>query len=173
MKKVLLAVVAMFGLSGCYPQPYVDVKTSEYATIQFIPESKAWLFSDTCRMHITDFSKGCKGQGMLPSDGELGYIETDNKTPSRIAKIPANIPLKIVVNYISNKPSLLGSKTIEYTDFVLTPEKGVNYKVKYTKKDITSSRSVSGYSIYIQQGNTIKEVPASRIREFDPVKECF
>jgi len=161
IKLLIFGVIALL-LSGC-TKDYVDVKSNNYATVQLVPQSKTLLFSDDYYAFIYDYSKGCQGEE------ELGILETDSDTPSRIAKIPINKPLRFAVYYRVQS----GNSTYkEFTSFILKPQKYANYKIKYEKKDLNLFRSVSDFNVYMKQGNKRMQVPNSRIREFNYEKEC-
>ena len=96
-------------------------------------------------------------------------IETDSDTPSRVAKIPTDRPLRFAVYYkVQNGNSVYE----EFTNFILKPQLHANYKIQYEKKDINLFRSVSDFSVYMQQGNKRMQVPNSRIRSYNYEQEC-
>jgi len=169
MKKVLLAVIGMFMLTGCFNKPYVDVKTSNYATIQLVPESKTLLFKDDYYAFIRDYKIFRSKKECDYSNADLGIIETNSDTPSRVAKVTAEKPILINANYRVQS----GQSTFtEYTNIVLRPAKHRNYIVVYKKKSLNLFRSVSDFAIYEKRGNRRVSVPSSRILSFNADKDC-
>lgn len=169
MKKIILAVIAAFGLTGCFTKPYVDVTTNNYATIQLVPESKTLLFSDEYYAFLRDYNILRSKKECDYDNSSLGIIETDSDTPSRVAKIEAEKPILLNVNYTVKS----GNSTFtEYTNIWLRPAKHRDYIVVYKKKSINLFRSVSDFAVYEKRGNRRVRVPSSRVATFDYDKVC-
>jgi hypothetical protein len=169
MKKIVLAVIAAFALTGCFTKPYVDVKTNNYATIQLVPESETLLFKDEYYAFLRDYRILRSKKECDYDNSNLGIIETDSDTPSRIAKITAEKPILLNVNYTVRS----GQSTFtEYTNIWLRPAKHRHYIVVYKKKSINLFRSVSDFAVYEKRGNKRVRVPSSRVATFDYDKAC-
>lgn len=169
MKKIILAVIAAFALTGCFTKPYVDVKTNNYATIQLVPESETLLFADEYYAFLRDYRILRSKKECDYDNSSLGMIETDSDTPSRIAKITAEKPILLNVNYTVHS----GNSTFtEYTNIWLRPAKHRHYVVVYKKKSINLFRSVSDFSVYEKRGKKRVRVPSSRVATFDYDKAC-
>lgn len=166
MKKHLSfsAMIFAFFLTGCGAKPYVDVTTKDYATLQLVPKSETLIFTDDYYAFFYQHTKGCK------NDISLGMLSTDSDTPSRIIKIPVEIPLQINLNY---KIESGNSTYIEYSNFLLTPEKNRHYIFEYARKDRgLFERTLSEFDAYIEEDGKMVRIDSSRIRNFDPDKEC-
>jgi len=166
MKKYVLLNTIVFALilAGCGAKPYVDVTTKDYATLQLVPKSKTLIFTDDYYAFFYKHTPGCK------NDIDLGFIETDSDTPSRIIKIPVNEPLQINVNYRIESGN---STYTEYANFLLTPEKSKHYIFEYARKERGLFESaLSEFDAYMMEDGKIIRIHPSRIRNFDPTKEC-
>jgi len=166
MKKSLLfsAIVFVLLLTGCGAKPYVDVTTKDYATLQLVPKSETLIFTDDYYAFFYKHTKGCK------NDVSLGVLTTDSDTPSRIIKIPVEEPLQVNVNYRIESGN---STYIEYANFILTAEKNRHYVFEYARKDRgLFEKTLSEFDAYIMEDGKMTRIDPSRIRNFDPTKEC-
>lgn len=166
MKKYLSLsiIVLVLVLTGCGAKPYVDVTSKEFATLQLVPKSETLIFADDYYAFLSKHTKGCK------NDVDLGILETDSDTPSRIIKIPVNEPLQINVNYRIESGN---STYTEYANFLLTAEKNRHYVFEYAKKDLGLFKgTLSEFDAYIMENGKMTRIDPSRIRNFDPEKEC-
>ncbi len=158
---ITITILLLFG--GCGIKPYVDVTSKEYATLQLIPKSKTLIFTDDYYAIIEDYSKGCEKEKML------GVVMTDSDTPSRIVKLPVDVPLKINVNYRIESGN---SSFTDYTTFILTPEAGREYIVEYVRKEISMFETKSDYFTYMRYNGKAMDIPKERIRSFSMAQEC-
>jgi hypothetical protein len=166
MKKYLSysAIIFVLFLTGCGAKPYVDVTTKDFATLQLVPKSETLLFTDDYYAFFYQHTKGCK------NDIPLGVLTTDSDTPSRIIKIPVNKPLQVNVNYRIESGN---SVYTEYANFILVPEKNRHYIFEYARKDRgLFERALSEFDAYIMDDGKMIRIDPSRIRNFDPSKEC-
>jgi len=167
MKKLLL-LGALLLLTGCINKPYVDTTSSNFATLQLIPNSKTLIFKDRYYALFYDYknymAEKCKGS----KKSSLGILETNSDTPSKIVKIKAGTPILISANYQVRSGN---STSTEYTQIVLNPQKNKNYVIQYSKKSINLFRSVSDFNVYTRNGNKISKIPDSKIRNLGK-KEC-
>lgn len=166
MKRSLLflgTITMAMLFTGCGFKQYVDVKSDDYATLQLVSKSETSLFTDEYYAIISTYEQRCKNSIHA---GKI--LETDSDTPSRIVKIAVEKPIKLNVNY---KIESFNSMQIERAQYILIPEKNKHYIVEYIRKDI-GSQTLSDYNIYEFDGKNKVRIPDSRIRVFDPEKEC-
>ena len=164
MKKSLLVLTSILALllTGCNSaKPYVDVKSSDYATFKLVPKTSKTF--GTLDAYIDDYSLGCK------KAVRLGMIETGPKSESRTIKLPVDRPIWIRVNFESSGYS---SSQLDSKIFVLTPEKDKEYVVVYILKDLSFTQTISDFDVHMVEDGTIVDIPSSRIRDFNYVKEC-
>lgn len=162
MKKNLLFLLSFIIatlFSGC-AKMYVEPKSSNVATLQLIPKSKTLILSDNMYAGLSDYSKGCAKMV------ELGVFGTDSDTPSKVVKIPAEIPLLVKVSYFVN-----GGNSSDNIDFVLTPKKNKDYIIEYVKKK-KNGRTITDFYVYMKKGKKTVDIPEKRIRDFN-YRECM
>lgn len=165
MKRSLLFIASVFVallLTGCGGvKPYVDVTTSDYATLQLTSTTDTNGIGEDLTVYIDYLN--------CTDSVELGKVETEINTPSRIIKIPVEKPLWINVRYVYQ--ILYDSAT--YTDtFVLTPEKNKHYVVKYVSKDLSFTQALRDIDVFMLENGKPVDIPSSRIRGFSYAKEC-
>lgn len=169
MKKSLLfigTIAMVMALTGCGAKPYVDVKSEDYATLQLVPKSETLIIKDDYGAHLFDYSKGCDFD---QDDDYVGSIITDSDTPSRVVKIPVDMPQIIKVYYTDE--GINSSHTI-YTMYLLTPEKNKHYVINYMRKEIDFFNTLSEFDVYEQDGDKKLDVPSSRLRAYNYEQEC-
>ncbi len=159
---ILLSLSILTLFLGCGVKRYEDVKSKNYATLQLVPKSETLIFADDYYAILYDISKGCK------EPVTLGIIETDSDTPSRVAKIPVEKPLRIYLAYVVESGN---STYTEYTNYVLKPQKNKHYIFEYAKKEISFFKTLSEYDAYMKEGEQILRIPPERLSDYDE-KEC-
>jgi len=142
--------IALFAFSGCVSK-YKNTDAHEYATLELISQSEKTLFADDYYAEISDYSHGCE------AIESLGVVISDNKTESKVVKIPVGKPLKINANY----------NLSSYDDItvILTPKNKAHYIIEY----IQDNRQ---FYFYMKKGKQKVDIPDSDIRMFH-VRECL
>lgn len=164
MKKSILLMTGMLVvlmLSGCV-KFYKDVETDEYATYEMTTKGSPFHWNSGYVVWIYDYSKGCKD--MI----ELGVISAGFGAKTDIKKLPVEIPLLLKVEYSENKGA---NRYVDYTNFILTPEKSRHYVVEYERKEV-NDQVQSEYHVYMQNGDKAVDIPSTRIREFNN-RDCM
>lgn len=190
MKKFFIFSFFMVLFVGC-GKSYVDVQTGNSATLQLIPKSKTILFKDDFSVDLYDYKKLITQQGCIDNNiyggywavpfhtevtakgngkkGEsyLGELKTDSDTPSKVIRIPASKPLRLVGSYIDTSNN---KAYIEYTDIVFVPKRNKHYVLMYIKKKLSIFRSVSDFKLLEERDG--KYIPVNSVRNFDIEKVC-
>lgn len=167
MKKSLLFLASVFvglfltGCMGSNAQPYVDVTSSEYATLELTSVTDTNGIGESLTAYIEHSS--------CTDPKELGHVKAGINASSRVIKIPADKPLWIGVRYVYQ---ILYDSASYGDNFVLTPEKGKHYVVKYFSKDISFTQALRGVNIYMLEDGKKIDVPSSRLHTYGPEDHC-
>ena len=171
MKKsiLLFGFFVAFLFTGCGLKPYVDTKDPNYATLQLVPKSKTWFFTDDYYAVLYDYNTVCEDL----DKARLGAVETNSDDPSRIVKVAAEKPLYIYTNYRIEESSGNYTSIQNITSTrALRPEKGKHYIIEYERKKVSLFRVADEYRYYILDGKKHLDIPEGRIGSFDPSTDC-
>ena len=165
MKKSLLFLASIFVgllLTGCGgAKPYVDVTTSDYATLELTSKTDTNGIGESLTVYIEHSS--------CTDPKKLGKVETGMNTSSRTIKIPVDKPLWIGVRY---EYAMIYDSATFADNFVLTPEKNKHYVVKYVSKDLSFTQALRGADIYMLEDGKKVDIPNSRLHTYGPADRC-
>ncbi len=146
----LSLTLGLFVFSGCVSK-YQNTLSDNAATLELVSQSETTLFADDYYAEISDYSGGCH------ASESLGVVISDNKTKSKVVKIPVGKPLKIRANY--------NHSSYDDMSFILTPKQKAHYVIEYVQDN-------RQFYVYIKKGKQKLDIPASDIRMFH-VRECL